>query len=221
MSVPQDIADRLRALDYVPERYADMIRSEGADFVRGFIGKLEEAETLYQEWSPKLRELAVDSRAKTPVPHSDTLNARDQAKLPIYESLIKNAELLPLRRKNEAVICSIPLIGISTAMSLWPGADDRCVLLTPDELSKWRMIYEHREETFWWFTDYWWHIEDPPRPNSFWTHDTELKTFDGTDPWLVVSGLSWGSLAGGETADLWSWDGKQAEFVRNVGICDF
>lgn len=42
--------------NYAPERYADMIRSEGADFVRGFIGKLEEEDTLYK---PDMRHILV------------------------------------------------------------------------------------------------------------------------------------------------------------------
>jgi hypothetical protein len=158
---------------------------------------------------------------KNPVPDAGTLTPRDKAKLPIYEQLIAKAEQLPRRRKNEALICSIPLAGISIATLLWPGTDDRCVLLTPEELSEWNTIYKHREESFRWFTNYWWYIEDPIRPDSLWMQDSALKTIPGTDPWIVVSGLSWGSLAGGETADLWSWDGKQAEFVQTVGVGSF
>lgn len=220
MNVPQDIADRLQALDHDPDRYADMIRSEGADFVRGFVGKLEETARLYDEWSPKLREFARRSRANNQVKNA-ALAPRDDAKLPIYESLVTNAEQLPQQRKNEVLICNIPLVGIPIAMALWPGSDNRCVFLTPEELLEWHTIYEHPEGAFWWFTNYWWHVEDPPRPNSLWTYDADLKTPNGTDPWLVVSGLSWGSLAGGETADLWSWNGTHAQFVQNVGMCDF
>jgi hypothetical protein len=221
MSVPQDISDRLLALNHAPERYEELVRSEGADFVRCYVAKLEEADHLFHEWSPKLREFAADCRAKTPLIDAASLNPRDNAKLAIYESLITKAEQQPQQRRNEVLICSIPRLGMPIAMSLWPATDDRCVFLTPDELSEWRTIYEHHEESFWWFANYWWHIEDPPRTNSLWEQDTELNTSDGADPWLVVSGLSWGSLAGGETADLWSWDGRQARFVRNVGICSF
>lgn len=221
MSVPHDIANRLQALDHNPERYADMIRSEGADFVRHYVGKLEEADNLYHEWSPKLREFERRSRTKNPLTSAAALKPRDAAKLPIYESLVIESERLPHRCKNEVLICSIPLMVIPIAMALWPGSDTRCVFLTPEEVSEWHTIYEHQEDAFWWFTNYWWNIEDPPRPNSIWTHAAELTTPDATDPWLVVSGLSWGSLAGGEAADLWSWDGTDARFVQNVGKCSF
>ena len=152
MSIPQDIADRLLALDRDPEPFSDMVRSEGADFVRGFVGKLEEADSLYHEWSPKLRAFASHSRANIPVINPTTLDPRDTAKLPVYESLISKAEQLPRRHKNEVLICSIPVLGIPTALSLWPGSDDRCVFLTPEELSEWHTIYEHQEEAFRWQT---------------------------------------------------------------------
>lgn len=221
MNVPKDIADRLRALDHDPSEYADMVLSQGPDFVRGFVSKIEEADRLFHEWWPKLRDFAEASRRKNPVAAESTLSDRDKAKLSIYETLVTKAERVPLRRTNEALICSMPLLGIPAAVSLWPGTEENSVILTPDEMSEWGDIYEHQPEAFWWFTDYWWRIEDPPKPNTLWTHDTELTTPESTAPWLVVSGLSWGSLAGGETADLWSWDGTHAEFVENVGMCDF
>ncbi len=221
MSLPQDILDRLQALGQAPERYEGMARSEGVDFVHRFVGELEEADRLFHEWSPRLREFAANARAANPTPTADSLSVRDKAKLPIYASLINKAERLPQRRQNEVLLCSIPFVGIATAISLWPGNDDRCILLTPDEQREWQTIYDHPPAAFRWFTEYWWHIEDPPRPNGPWTKGMVLKTRDGTEPWLVVSGMAWGSHAGGETADLWSWDGQQAEFVQNVGLCDF
>lgn len=186
MNLPQDIVDRLQALGHVPDRYADMVRSEGADFVRGYVERLEDADRLYREWSPRLREFAASCRANSPCPKAGTLSDRDRAKLPIYESLINKAERLPLRKKSEVLLCSIPLVGIPVAMSLWPGDDDGSVFLTPDEMKEWHAIYKHPEESFWWFTSYWWHIEDPPKPKGLWTYDTELKTKDGTEPWFPV-----------------------------------
>jgi hypothetical protein len=220
MIVPQDIADRLRALGHVPEKYADMIRLHGTGLVRGYVERLEDADRLYREWSPRLREFAETSRVKNPCPGAGTLNERDAAKLAVFESLILKAERSPERPENEILLCTIPLVGIPVAMSLWPGADAGSVFLTPDELSQWHAIYNHPQESFWWFRYYWWHIEDPPKPDGLWTRGVELKTPEGTDPWLVVHGELLGSLAGGETAELWSWNGHEAESVRRLGCLD-
>jgi hypothetical protein len=221
MTLPLDIADRLRAIDHAPERYVDMVQQRGAEFVRRYVERLEDADRLYQEWAPRLREFAAACREKSACPEVCALNDRDRAKLPVYESLITKAGQHPRYGRKEVLLCSIPLVGIPVAMMLWPGNDDRSVFLTPDEISEWDGIYKHPEESFWWFTNYWWHIEDPPKPNSLWTRNSEPKTPDGTDPWLVVSGLSWGTLAGSERADLWSWNGREALFVRELGCCDF
>ncbi len=218
MVTPQDIADRLGGLNYAPDLCDEMVRQEGAEFARGFVGKLERADRLYHKWSPMLRSFESRARANRPCLKPEDLSDRDKAKLPIYESMITEAEQLG-SSGNKVLICSIPLEGMSVAESLWPGDDQRCVLLTPDELLEWRKRYKHDVESFWWFIDYWWHIEDPPKAKP-WTHDTDLTTPASTDPWLVISGLAWGGLAGGETADLWSWDGKEARLVRENGGWD-
>ena len=44
------------------------------------------------------------------------------------------------------------------AMSLWPGEDERSVFLTPEEMSRWHAIYEHPEESFWWFANSLWPV---------------------------------------------------------------
>ena len=36
----------------------------------------------------------------------------------------------------------------------------------------------------------------------------------GSRWWAVRVGLQWGDLAGGETGELWLWDGREARFVE-------
>jgi hypothetical protein len=198
-----------------------MAWQEGASFAFGFMDKIAECDALYSQWSPRLREFIGECRVANPIPPLESLPARERAKLPIYDSKIETAERLPRRRRNEVLLCCLPVIGILVAQQSWPGNDERSVFLTPDELSGWQEIYKHSESSFWWFTHYWWTVEDPPTRNGLWTHGKALTVPDGADPWLVVSGLSWGDLAGGEDAELWSWNGEDARFVEHVGHCQF
>lgn len=216
----QDLAERLRVLGYAPERYVEMVESEGVEFLRRFIGRLEEADRLFQEWEPRLREFARDCRAKSSEIDPSELTDRDRVKLPIYEGLIQKAERLTRGGAREAVICSVPLLAMSMARALWPGKEERCVLPTPEEVVRWGEIYQHPDESFWWFMKYWWSVEDPPVPNM-WRSEEHWKTPAGTEPWLVISGTIWGGLAGGEREDLWAWDGREAVFVRNVCVGSF
>ncbi|RBP47475.1 hypothetical protein DES53_101272 [Roseimicrobium gellanilyticum] len=224
VSLPPDIATRLRALDYDPafdpKFYADSFRRHGGDFVRGYVGRIEESMDYYLEWSPRLRDFAADCRKKNPCPDPERLDPRDRAKLPIYESLIRKASPSSHSGRKRVLICSIPLVGMSVAKSLWPGEDNRAVVLTPDELSAWDEIYKNPELVIRWFINYWWEVKDPA-PDKYWNFSYDMKTAPGTVPWLVRSGESSGDLSGGEDAGLWSWDGKQAEYVRQLWTIDF
>jgi hypothetical protein len=219
--IPSDIVERLTALGASPDRYADMVRSEGADFTRGFVGKLEDAAALCRQWAPKLRQLVSESRRLHPVPAVASLTACDLAKRQVLETKIATAERLGRRRRDEVVLCGVPLIAMSAAQQLWPGEDDRCVLLTREELSAWENVYKHDNSSFWWFMHYWWDIEDPPRRDELGPPGMPLSVPAGESPWLVRSGLQWGTLAGGENEELWSWDGRAARFIRPVATTSF
>lgn len=220
--LPADVADRLTAVGEDPARYQDMVRSFGArhvrEFVRSYAGRIETQAALYRDWSPRLRQFADQCRVANPCPSMASLPARDEAKIPIYRAMINGAERLPRRPKNEVVICRMPAMAIPIAQDLWPGADDRCVFLTPEELSEWQRIYTHPEDEFWWFIYYWWIVQDPPKPDSALADHIRGQIPPGIDPWLAISGIQWGDLAGGEVVELWSWNGKE---VTSCGVvCD-
>jgi hypothetical protein len=119
----------------------------------------------------------------------------------------------------------MPLIAIPIAQRLWPRDDDRTVLLTPEEESRWNEMYSHPDGSFQWFARFWWSIDDSPErefslnmPEGrtfFWWDEDDVQ--DGESPWLVTVGHSYGPLAGAGHQELWSWDGRQAKFVKNVG----
>jgi hypothetical protein len=146
----------------------------------------------------------------------EALSEQDRAKLPIYEAKIMGAERLRPKHGNCVIVCSIPLIGIPVAQRLWPGEDSLAIILTPYELRRWREDYKHPQEAFWWWMDYSWAIEDRPNLKSFRCNKQDIQLPHGESPWLVNSGLSWGPLAGGGTTELWSWNGREAKFIRDI-----
>jgi hypothetical protein len=195
--------------------------ARGSSSVIGFLDKLAERNALYARWSPKLRDFAQECRRANPIPDLRSLPYRERAKLPIYRTRIQAREPQPRSPWNELVICRLPLIAMPIAQRLWPGHDDQAVFLTADEFARWEESYQHPENAFWWFTHYWWSIDDPPESDGPWALGEPLTVGEGADPWLVVSGVSWSDWAGGETAEHWEWNGEVASFVRDVGVCDF
>ena len=73
-----------------------------------------------------------------------------------------------------------------------------------------------------WFVDFWWHINDSPKP-EFSSNGERLFLLDpkarqdGESPWVVTVGKSYLPLYMAARLDLWSWDGSRAKFVRQFG----
>jgi len=216
--LPKDIDDRLSAIGEDKSVFENLVRSEGERFVRGYLERIEDAQRLYQQWAPKVRRFAAECRTANPGPAVESLSARDVAKLPIYLTKIESAERLP-RKRNEIVFCVLPNIAFSVVPGSWIGNDDRTVILTPEESVRWQQMYSHPENSFWWWVSYWCDIQDPP-VRGLWS-DGDLSLPAHEEPWLVISGLAWGDLAGGEDAELYSWNGIEAKYCRHIGSAQF
>ncbi len=214
--LPSELLDRIKALGQDPDLFLEMTWCDGVPYTLGFLNKIEESQKLHDHWAPRLRAFAKQCRLDAPPPSPAALAPRDLAKLPIYEASIRRSERITPSRRSEALFCSIPLIAIPVALRCWPGEDERTVVLTPDEWNKWQKIYKHPDDAFWWFSDVWWRIDDPPNPGAPGMDGKKLTLPEGETPWLVTAGLMMGPMSGGSTSELWSWNGTSARFVEEV-----
>ena len=221
-NIPHHLAERLVSMNENPLDYRQMAWRDGLDFLAGYIDKISERNELFEKWFPKLLTFVAQCRDKRPILPENWLSNVNRAKQKIYETKIMNAERLPPNRKK-VTICCMPLIGISVARSLWPGEDEHTVILTLEEQTKWNEIYSHPKDTFWWFVEYWWSIDDSPMQKFSIGERFTISNWDDNDvqegnrPWLVHSGLRWGRLYGGTKTELWLWDGNNCKFIRTIG----
>ncbi|PQO45521.1 hypothetical protein [Blastopirellula marina] len=209
--VPPEIVEQLPKYVYDPERYLRTVRPR--DFP-SYLESWQETAALYDRWEPQLRKFATQARLQNIPPLQDTLSERDLAKVSIIESMIARTETPPRVFRHQVVFCVVPLIALPVANQLWPGSDDRCVLLTSEEMGRWDSIWQHPEEAFPWFCRFDWDVYDPP--SQYWFHEYDLTTPEGSEPWLIHYFSWFGSLCAEGKEDLWSWDGKQAAFLRSI-----
>ena len=157
-SIPRKRADRILSMDEDPAFYKKIVWQQGVAAAISLLDQIEERNELYTEWSHKLREFAERCRGDNPCPDESLQPRRDFAKLPIFEAKIRSAARFPRLRKT-MVICRLPLFAIPSAQRLWPGRDDRCICLTPDEDQQWGEIYSHSRGSFEWFLYLSWEIQ--------------------------------------------------------------
>lgn len=211
--IPAEILERFKVLGEDPDRFPVVLKRRGIPFLLAYLKRREGQLAVFREWSPKLHEFAADCRLRNPCPDADSLDARDRAKLLLYEDKIQTAERIrPLKSRRE-IICTIPLAATSLAQRLWPG-EAGAIILTGEELSQWGQIYKHPEDAPEWWVSCWWKIQDPPDANFIRNRGLDVSVPEGTQAWIVEQGQWFGSLASSRTRELWSWDGHQAKFVR-------
>jgi hypothetical protein len=216
--LPHELAARLVAIHEDLESYRFMAWRHGVDFTAGYIGRLEERYELYLEWAPRLRSFAAECRTAQPLPYADALTLCERAQQQIYEPKLDRPVLA---MANTVAICRMPLIAMPIAMNRWGHDDDRIVLLTPEEATRWHEIYLHPEEAFSWLAHFWWDIDDEPAREYSHSGETFAKWEEdalkaGEQPWLVAVGKQFGPLAGGGYSDLWAWNGREARMIQNV-----
>lgn len=220
MHIPSDLIARLEKLGEHPAKVTESLSRWGHEsflsLLQLYVERGEERVSLFHQWSPRLRAFAAECRTNNQCSEVEALEARDRAKLAIYESKIAKTERLTPRCNFEITICCTPAIGIPVAQQLWPGRE-LTVILTLEEWRRWcDDIYTHPAEADQWWIQYWWQIEDPPIPLPAPLRNWDLTVPDGESPWMVTSGLSWGSFAGGSMSELWAWNGKEARYVRDI-----
>jgi hypothetical protein len=93
--VPRDLVERLVALNEDPGDFREMAWQHGVDLVHYYIDKLEGCNTLFREWSPRLRAFAAKCREAQPPPVDESLSNCERAQQQVYEEKLNlNGPLL-------------------------------------------------------------------------------------------------------------------------------
>ncbi len=82
-------------------------------------------------------------------------------------------------------------------------------------------MYPINLEAHWWFGFAWWRLKEGLVKEDELAIREDYPIPEGNTYWVVVSGVQWGSLAGGEDHELWRWDGNRAEFIALYCVVSF
>jgi hypothetical protein len=218
MSLGADTLERLARFGYTSEaelrHWREVAELEGRGFVEGYLDRLEEAATEYHRWFPRLQTYADECRRAVPVPAVDqfSIDEREQHRILLAKMRgfvgSEDSRCVLARRPFQAAILSTTRVGLAAAAEVFGGSG--AVILEESEREHWfRGVYRPDPEAFWWYAIAWWTLREPT--------DLELAELQcpplprGSSYWEVISGVQWGSLAGGANHELWRWDGERAE----------
>jgi hypothetical protein len=226
-SIPDDIARAFAELGYSQSKLERIAGKLCDSDLRLYLEKIVEDRQRFGHWYPQIQAYAEEQRLICPLPDSSQLSVFDQGRLRILRQCVLKAEGCCPIDDYTATICTAPLWGLSLLKKEWPSKQPHPIYLTPEEWAAWvDGPYSSEAEnvfTFWgWFVRYWWDVVDETFASSTsFLLDTPLDPDHPLTPLTVVEGLQWGSLAGGETTSIWSWDGVEEKFMRVVTTKDF
>ena len=221
LELPQDMLDEIERLGESPERIKWVAREENIDFARFCLKSLTESSQLFDKWFPKLREFEREKRDAVPIPSDEQLTANELIARRILEPRIAPAERVPQRGNFCAAFFTAPLAVLPLVRNEWPSEHRNAVFLTPDELQEWNAQYDEPEDAHWWYCFQNWDVEFDPPGDSFWLEHCEYVVPDNATAAIATWGMSWGSLAGGVTAELWCVENGTERCMGDLGLVDF
>jgi hypothetical protein len=222
MALSDKAMQRLAQLGYAGEAdlefWRELWQSEGESFFWFFLSKREKAAEEYRRWFPRLQAFAVECRRAVPVPTVESFSAveREQYRVllgKMQEFVASEDRRCILGRKpNQAAIVSTTRVGLAAAEQVFAGSG--AVLLQEEERKRWfSEVYPIDPEAFWWYAFAWWSVRERLAGEEEESICGHYPNPEGGSDWIVVSGVQWGSLAGGANHELWRWDGQRARFI--------
>jgi hypothetical protein len=199
-------------------RYWEKLRdADGEAFFWRLLEMREADSAAYREWFPQLRAYADDCRRARPVPDATAFSAveREQyrvllAKMREFAASGDRSAVLN-RTPYRAAVVAAPRVGLAAAGEVF--GESGAVILEEAEWERWLAeVYPRDAEPFGWYARAWWGLREGLPEDGDWVR-REYPIPPGSDYWVVVSGVAWGSLAGGANHELWRWDGTRAEFL--------
>jgi hypothetical protein len=223
VGLSEEVIQQLARLGYARDSdwgfWKEMWESEGESFVLGFLQKEEEAVQEYRLWFPRLQTFEKECRQATPIPSEDSFSIPEAEQFRILrikmEQFLESEDRRCIlnRKPHQAAIISTTRIGLAAAQEVF--ADSGAILLLDEERDRWYSeIYQPSSEGFWWYSFAWWTVQEGLSEEDEQDILQHYPIPEGNSYWVVISGVSWGSLAGGANHELWNWDGSKAEFIE-------
>jgi hypothetical protein len=228
--MPLDVlsTERLRRLGVTsPEGWRwweQLLEEDGRELFDGILDMQERFAADFRERLPELTAFAAECRLATPVPNVADLTPREQAEYDILRdemACFAAGELCDfIRNKHYAFVVKTTHVGLAAASDVFAGCPLPTVLLTAEEWRRWYDRLPQDTEPYGWYMTGTWTLREglesdidvAEKPDFIkWIAD-QYPLAEGDVYWLVNSGHHWGSLAGGEDCELWTWNGTEANY---------
>jgi len=218
---PDELYKEIVQLGEDVDQFKRMADQYSLDFVRYYLNQLNKTSQLFRKWFPRLEDFEREHRINNPFPSRDQLTETDQIARRILEPKIATAEKVPQKGNFCAAIFTAPLSVLSLVTEHWPSEYANAVFLTPEELHEWNEQYTESDDALWWYCFQNWDLEFDPPSDSFWLNGCEHPIPKDATKIIATWGMSWGSLAGGLTGELWYVENGYECFAGNLATIDF
>ena len=223
MALSAEAVQRLARLGYSTDADLEFWRwlwqSEGESVFWGFLGKSEQAADEYRHWFPRLQAFAAACRRALPVPAVDSFSAPEREQHRILLAKMReftasgDRRCVVGRKPHQAAILSTTRVGLAAAEEVF--GESGAVSLEGSERERWLSeVCPVNHEAFWWYAFAWWTLREGMAGDDEASIRQHYPIPEGCAYWVVVSGVQWGSLAGGANHELWRWDGARAQFIE-------
>jgi hypothetical protein len=218
--LPDDLLRRILSANQNPEIFREIVWRDGSpDSAHRLLDSIDNAASEYHRWAPSLRAFAGECRRAAPAPTLESLTGSEREQYHILRSKIssfaasKDHFVVLGGRPHHLAVLMTKGSGLLAVEEVFGGSG--AVILEESEWNRWfREVYNPDDKMPWWYAFAWWTFREDISAQEQARIGQRHPPSAGSSYWILRSGVRWGPMMGGQTDELWRWNGERAEFTE-------
>lgn len=213
---------RLARLGFVSDaaraHFQNIFQWDGEEAFWRTIEREEASANQRRVWLPRLRDYVAECRRRTPIPEVGGFSAleREQHRI-LLDRMSRDRDVAS---SNRTTMLATTRVGLAAATETFRNTD--AVILEESEQRRWLTEICPTDDAMpWWQQFAWWTLTEGLEGANVGYIRKNYPIPLACAHWIVSYGIQWGSLMGGDTEELWLWDGDRAVHLADLFSCNF